>query len=465
MRNLTAKAFWILFSDGGAKLFGFFTTIYLARTFGAELYGLIVLAISVMSICIWFSDLGIQTLATRAMAAAKSENRTPAQYFWLKVTLSVAVIIISGIAIWFVLGQNPVLRNLSLLFLMSLLPQSLQIQWYYNGIQEFKWITLSNWIQGAVYLGGLIAIVSSDDLYMVPVIYSLSLLAGAITMLLVYRGNQSLLTLPDVSKWSDDIKNSFYLGSGHFMAQSIIMMPPIIIGYFFSESDVGFYSVAFKLILVVMLADKMISTLLLANLSKLWTERPEDVPEQLRIVARWMIFFGSVGSIGLYFISPLVIPFLFGEGYNSSITMLKILCFFLPLTFLNSVYSYGLISFGKDRLYMKSTLIGGSSAVVLMVLGGLTNILSAMIVSVILAELLITISVYVEFKKVISLNIGSFTILLFSILAIAITLGSYISIPTIPVMILVIGSFSLLLYISGLIKAEDVNWLKRRITQ
>src|SRR6056297_317028 len=462
MRNLTAKAFWILFSDGGAKLFGFFTTIYLARTFGAELYGLIVLAISVMSICIWFSDLGIQTLATRAMAAAKSENRTPAQYFWLKVTLSVAVIIISGIAIWFVLGQNPVLRNLSLLFLMSLLPQSLQIQWYYNGIQEFKWITLSNWIQGAVYLGGLIAIVSSDDLYMVPVIYSLSLLAGAITMLLVYRGNQSLLTLPDVSKWSDDIKNSFYLGSGHFMAQSIILMPPIIIGYFFSESDVGFYSVAFKLILVVMLADKMISTLLLANLSKLWTERPEDVPEQLRIVARWMIFFGSVGSIGLYFISPLVIPFLFGEGYNSSITMLKILCFFLPLTFLNSVYSYGLISFGKDRLYMKSTLIGGSSAVVLMVLGGLTNILSAMIVSVILAELLITISVYVEFKKVISLNIGSFTILLFSILAIAITLGSYISIATIPVMILVIGSFSLLLYVSGLIKAEDVNWLKRR---
>ena len=465
MRNLTAKAFWILFSDGGAKLFGFFTTIYLARTFGAELYGLIVLAISVMSICIWFSDLGIQTLATRAMAAAESEKRTPARYFWLKVTLSVAVIIISGIVIWFLLGQNPVLRNLSLLFLISLLPQSLQIQWYYNGIQEFKWITLSNWIQGTVYLGGLLAIVSSNDLYMVPVIYSLSLLAGAITMLLVYRGNQSLLTLPDISKWSDDIKNSFYLGSGHFMAQSIILMPPIIIGYFFSESDVGFYSVAFKLILVVMLADKMISTLLLANLSKLWTERPEDVPEQLRIVARWMIFFGSVGSIGLYFISPLVIPFLFGEGYNSSITMLKILSFFLPLTFLNSVYSYGLISFGKDRLYMKSTLIGGSSAVVLMVLGGFTNILSAMIVSVILAELLITVSVYVEFKKVVSLNIGSFIILLFSILAIAITLGSYISIPNIPVMILVISSFSLLLYISGLIKAEDVNWLKRRITQ
>lgn len=465
MRNLTAKAFWILFSDGGAKLFGFFTTIYLARTFGAELYGLIVLSISVMSICIWFSDLGIQTLATRAMAATESDKRTPAQYFWLKVTLSIVVICVSGIAIWFLLGQNPVLRNLSLLFLMSLLPQSLQIQWYYNGIQEFKWITLSNWIQGTVYLGGLFAIVSANDLYMVPVIYSISLLAGAITMLLVYRGNQSLLTLPDVSTWSDDIKNSFYLGSGHFMAQSIIYMPPIIIGYYFAESDVGFYSVAFKLILVIMLADKMISTLLLANLSKIWREQPEGVPEQLKIVARWMIFFGSLGSIGLYFISVTVIPFLFGEGYSSSVTMLKILCFFLPLTFLNSVYSYGLISFGKDRQYMKSTLFGGSFAIVLMIIGGLTNILFAMIVSVILAELLITYSVYYEFKKVVSLNIGLFIISLLPILAFTIAVGSYIPISNILVMLLVISVFSLLVYVSGLIKSDDINWLKRRITQ
>ena len=43
---------------------------------------------------------------------------------------------------------------------MSLLPQSLQIQWYYNGVQDFKWVTIANWIQGAVYLIGLIFIVT-----------------------------------------------------------------------------------------------------------------------------------------------------------------------------------------------------------------------------------------------------------------------------------------------------------------
>jgi O-antigen/teichoic acid export membrane protein len=463
MRNLTAKAFWILFSDGGAKLFGFFTTIYLARTFGADSYGLIVLSLSVMGICIWFSDLGIQTLATRAIAASKPADRTPARYFWLKVTLSLVVIGLSSILIWFVLAGNPTLRTLTLLFVLSLFPQSLQIQWYYNGTQEFKWITLANWIQGSVYLGGLLLIVSSNNLFVVPVIYSISILAGAMIMLIVYKGNQSLLELPDVSKWKDDIKKSFYLGSGHFMAQSIILLPPIVIGFFYSDSDVGYYSVAFKLILVVMLADKMISTLLLANLSKLWTDRPEDIPQQLSIVARWMIFFGALGSIGLYFISSLLIPFLFGSGYSSSITMLKILCFFLPVTFLNSVYSYGLISFGKDRQFMRATLIGGIVAVVIMVAGGSTNFIHAAIASVILAEIIITFSVYAEFKKLMSLNIGQYIVLSLFLLISTVIIGANIPIHSALVMIAMIVRFSLLMIGFRLISAEDIAWLKRRV--
>ena len=465
MRNLSLKAFWILFSDGGAKLFGFFTTVYLARTFGAESYGLIVLALSVMGICIWFSDLGIQTLATRAIAAASPENRTPARYFWLKVSLSLTVMLISAIAIWFILGGNPELRMLVLLFLMSLLPQSLQIQWYYNGTQNFKWITLSNWIQGSVYLGGLLMIVSSDDLNVVPVIYTLSMLAGAITLLVVYRGNQSLLKIPNISNWISDIRNSFYLGAGHFMAQSIILLPPIVISFFFSESDVGFYSVAFKLILVVMLADRMISTLLLANLSKMWLERPGDVQKQLLLVARWMLVLGSLGAIALFFLSSSIIPLLFGAGYSSSIIILKILCFFVPVTFLNSLYSYGLISFGKDREFMNATVIGGAGAILVMIAGGSSQILFMMVASVIIAELFITFSVHAQFKKVMTLNISRFVIFTVISLAASVLLGYFLPVHNLLVMVLTMAGFSVMIYGTGLLTTDDILWLKRRITK
>lgn len=464
MRNLTTKAFWILFSDGGAKLFGFFTTIYLARTFGAKSYGLIVLALSVMGICIWFSDLGIQTLATRAIATAEPGKRTPARFFWLKVLLSLIVILISAMIIWFVLSNEPVLRTLVLLFLISLLPQSLQIQWYYSGTQDFKWITLSNWIQGAVYLGGLLAIVSSDNLYSVPVIYSASILAGAVTMLSVYRGNQSLLRFPDISWWVADIKSSIYLGAGHFMAQSIILLPPIVIGIFFSESDVGYYSVAFKLILVIMLADKMISTLLLANLSKLWSERPCDVQPQLEIAARWMFILGSLGAIILYFSSSVIIPRLFGQEYLASVTILQILCFILPVTFLNSVFTFGLISFGEDRRYMKSTLMGGFGAIILMGAAGFTSVLELMLSAIILSEIFITVSVHVRFKKTIQLPIKWFLLLTTLLLIVSIAAGSLLPVHNFIALVISVVLFTGILLISGLLRQNDLIWMKRRIT-
>ena len=465
MRNLTAKAIWILFSDGGAKLVGFFTTIYLARTFQAESYGLIVMALSVMGTCIWLSDLGLQTVATREIASTKPEERSPSRFFWLKISLSVVVLMISAIICWFLFTYNPELRTLVLLFLLSLVPQALQIQWYYQGVQDFRWITLANWIQGALYLGGLLLIVSSDDIQTVPVIYSLSILAGALVMLLSYRGKRSLLSNPQIFRWKNDIKNSLLLGSGQFMAQTIILLPPIVIGYFISEADAGYFSAAFKLVLVVMMLDKLINVLLLSNLSRLWNENPSEVTGQLSFVARWMIVFGSIGALGLFFISPFAVPFLFGPEYQPSILILKFLCFFLPITFLNSVYSYGLISFGNDQRFMRSTFLGGSISVILITASALLFDLRAVLLAIVLSELVITFCVYQQFKKTIDLGIRQFIIVSVVLLAIITFSISQLSISTLVQTILAITLFPVLLFMTGYLTREHLLWMKRRIMQ
>lgn len=463
MGNLASKALWILFSDGGAKLFGFFTTIYLARVLGAEQYGLITLALSITGICIWFSDLGIQTLATRSIAAHKPENRNPARFFWLKITLSVVVLLISSGLIWFILSGEPVLRLLVLLFLFSMIPQSLQIAWYYTGVQNFKWITLANWFQGGTYLGGLLLLVSTDDLLLVPVVYSLSILIGAISMLLSYRGEPSLIERVDISEWQSDIQKSFFLGLGHFMAHSVILLPPIIIGYFFNELQVGYYGVAFKLILVIMLADKAFNTLLLPNLTTLWNDRPDDVEPQLGFVAKWMVFFGSMGTLGLYFSAGILIPLLFGDGYEGAILMLKILSFLLPVTFLNSVYTFGLISIDRDREFMKSTFFGGITALLLMVAAGFTLQINLIIAAVVLSELAITLSMFYRFKSYFNLSIRFYIASVTGILGVSLALG--ILIPGNQWIGLVAAwfVFPVLLWGAGLLRPAEYQWLIRRI--
>jgi len=463
MRNLTSKALWIFFSDGGAKLFGFFATIYLARVLGAEQYGLIIIAISTLGIAMWFSDLGIQTLATRSIAASDPKERNPARFLWLKIVLSLGVMMMAGIIIWFALRDEPLLRILILLFILSLIPQSLKIDWYYKGIQEFQRVTLASWIQGLIYLGGLILLVSADDLLLVPVIYSLSILCGAITMLVSYRGHASLLSQPDISQWKSDIKISCYLGAGHFLSQSIILLPPLAIGYFFTDLHVGYYGVALKLILVAMLADHIFNTLLLPNLTRLWKEQPELVKTQLSIVAKWMLFFGASGTLVLFFSGEFLITLLFGDPYLPATPMLMILSLLLPVTFLNSVYSFGLISFGKDRDFLISTAAGGSACFVLLITAGLTGNIDLLTGAVVLSEILITISIYLRFRKTIKLSLTGYLAALGGVLLLLILLGLNLPVPALFAALLTPIILLILLFAFGQLSRNEFTWLKHRI--
>lgn len=464
MRNFTSKALWIFFGDGGAKLFGFLTTIYLARTLGATQYGLITIAISVLGITAWFCDLGIKTLATRAIAGTDPERRDPSRFFWLKITLSFTVVVIAGGTVWFLLTDQPQLRYLIILFILSLLPQSLNIDWYFKGVQKFKWVTLASWTQGALYLAGLILIVSSDDLLAVPVIYSLAILAGSLVTIFSYSGHTSLFKLPDFTLWKSDIKTGFYLGIGHFFAQSVILIPPLVIGYYFTELQVGYYGVALKLILAAMLVDHVINTLLLPNLTHLWQNERESVTPQLTIISRWVLFIGASAALFLAHSSDALIHLLFGGEYLPAAPLLVILSIILPVTFFNSVYTFGLISFGKDRDFLISTGIGALGAVILMIAAGLTGQIELVIASVVLSEIWITLNMFLRFRKTVRLQLGLYLFgitLLFTILLAA---GLYVQGGLIAAFIspLILG---LLLYIFGLIRTDDLNWLKRRLTR
>ncbi|REL38270.1 hypothetical protein DYD21_06595 [Rhodohalobacter sp. SW132] len=463
MANLTSRALWIFMGDGGAKLFGFLSTIYLARTLGASQYGLLTLAISALGIASWFSDLGLKTLATRSVAGSSSEPGDLARFFWLKILLSAAVLLIAGGITWFLLSEQPQLRLLILLFLLSLLPQSLRVDWYYKGVQEFHWVTLSNWVQGVIYLCGLLLIVSTDDLLLVPWIYSLSILLGALVLLFTYKGKNSFISKPRVVKWGEDLRNSFFLGAGHFFSQSIILLPPLVIGYFFTELQVGYYGVALKLILAAMIIDHVLNTLLLPNLTKLWQNNRSEVQPQLKKVSRWVLLIGVCGMMVLAYAAEPIIYFLFGDTYLPAVPMLILLSVVLPITFINSIFSFGLISFGLDRDFLYSTSAGALGALILIIGAGFTGDMQILILSVVLSELWITICMYYRFRRIVNLKIGGFVLgittvsaLLMALIFLYLTPGIWIAI-TSPLILFTV------LYIFGLITWDDISWMKRRI--
>ncbi|MGF1669320.1 MAG: oligosaccharide flippase family protein, partial [Balneolaceae bacterium] len=89
MGNLASKASWILSGDVGVRVVGFLTTVYLARTFGADGYGIIIIGLSVLGVALWFTDLGLNTLGTREISKIPQHTYSADQIFSAKLVMSV----------------------------------------------------------------------------------------------------------------------------------------------------------------------------------------------------------------------------------------------------------------------------------------------------------------------------------------------------------------------------------------
>lgn len=464
MDRLLSKAGWIFLGDGGAKLFGFFATLYLARTLGVEQFGMLSFAISLLGIFAWFTDLGINTVATREIAASTKNNKArAADFFWLKLILSLTVMLAAAIIIWFTFAGQPEIRALCLLFILVLLPQALQIDWYFRGIQEFKWITMGRWTQGTVYLGGLLLIVTSKDLLIVPIIYAASVLISSFVMIAAMKKPVSLLSSPVKAVWSRILKSGVKLGAGSFIAQAGVLLPYILLKIFHTDEIIGYYSAAFKIILVIMLADRVIFSLLLPNLSIKWQNPDTNLPLLFNRLVKWLLTAGSTGALLVIFTAEPVIGLLYGPEYLPAAPMLVLLSIFLPATFLNSVFMYALISAGEDSRYLKAAIRGGILAVAILVFTAAAAPLEVFIASVAISEIIFAYFAWRQFRLILKTVAAKIVILSSFNLLISIFLYFYL-LPGI--VIAIIGSvacFIITTFVFRVITIDDIEWIIRQI--
>ncbi len=465
MSKLTQKIARIAFGDIFGRGIGFATTIYLARTLGSEAFGMLTIGLSFLGYAIWVSDLGLLNIGAREVAKEPLKRIFRAkEVFLLKIVLGILVFGFSFLIIpTFEIPEEQ--KEIIQGFMYSLIPYALLMEWYYNGKQYFGKVAFSKIAHSSLYLILVLLFVHSrEDLSLVPVVYAIGISFSAF-VLGAYSFKENPFELP-ARGWAvikDLFQSALTLGSGDFFKRMLQLLPPLLIGFLLSANDAGIYGAAIRIIFIAMLIDRIFVHLLLPNLASQWIENISLAKSNVRIASRLLLLIGSVLALGIAISSPVLIEWIYGNEYVLSSPVLSILTVFLFFTFLNSLFSTGLLAIGKDQEYFNSSLFAGIISATIMILASTTGDLYLVAVSVAISEVIFTGFALFWFRKHVSLKIiGKTTI------TILIAAGLYslsLNFDLYPILEAFVFSIILipLLLIFRVINSNDLFWLIEKL--
>lgn len=228
---------------------------YVIRVLGAESYGTYVYAVSIVTYFIFIVNFGFDFPGTKSVAQNKDDpnmlNDILSYIFTAKIYLYILASVIFFILMYFI----PFFRNNKLIYFFVYIQTFANIlfpQWYYQGLQKMKTVTIIQVIFKLVSLPLILIFVKkADDINLFAFIISFTVLAGAIIAFLMIRYQDGFKI-----KWMNfnETKLWFRQGMPFFLSNSVGILKEqgitIVIGAFFGMKDVAIYDLANKIVII-----------------------------------------------------------------------------------------------------------------------------------------------------------------------------------------------------------------------
>jgi len=358
LRNVLA----FLLGDAGSRLIGFLITVYLARVLNPSGFGILNIGLAVLGNLGLFANPGINVLEARNAAA--SSGAQPERTGGVLVTrLLLAAGICAGT--WLivrVLLASTTTGDVVLLFVCSLVPMALFLDWFFQGKEQMGPVSVSRLLNYAVY--GLIVFVmvqGEADVLFAPLGFLLGNCAAALFLLVVFRRRFGQLAL----RWQPGLVKSVLsenlpVGAAMFLGQLVVNLPPIVIGAIVGTTEVGMFGAAMKVAFLFLLVDRMFNTLFLPVVTRYLATRADETGLLLSVTLKVVTLVMLPLAIAGIFLAPWLIATVYGAGYERGILLFQMLMAYVFLTVLNSVFVCTVLGGGHERQYVRIMAAGAA---------------------------------------------------------------------------------------------------------
>lgn len=332
-----------LINTGTQYLFPIVTFPYASRIMQAEGIGIVNFYQSIISYIILLTGLGIPMYGIKEIARVRDNKKqlsnTLLEIFELHLFFTVLGYFVV-MALFFVpsIQKN---YNLFLLLSMSLLFTTIGCEWFYKGIEDFKYIMVRGVFVKFISAILLFCFVKErSDILWYGFVCVVGTLGGNLfnfyrLRLFVKFDRNSFFSLqpfrhlkPVLSVFIFSIITSLYIN-----------LNPILLGFLSNETAVGYYTTSIKLFSITTSISGSLSVVMLPRVSYMVAEgKKEELNKLIQKAYDFSIGLSLPLCVGLIFCSPYAIHLLSGDGFEPSIICVQVLAPIVLFLSLSSLF-------------------------------------------------------------------------------------------------------------------------------
>ena len=333
------------------------TTPYVTRVFSSDDLGTYGYFNSIVTYFILLATLGVANYGTKEISGHRKDIK---KNFWGIYTLQLGATILS-LALYILLClslssmQNPVAYILGL----SLVSKGLDISWLFQGLEDFRKITVRNI---TVKLGGVISIFlfvkSAKDLYLYVFLLTIFELLGQLSMWLPAR---EFIGKPhmDVTFAKKHLKPVILLFLPQIAISLYVTLDRTMLGALASKMDVGIYDQALKLVNILLTLVTSLGSVMLPRVASLLAsgdQKAVNKMHQMSFLIYNLVIFPIIA--GMLIVNDDFVQFFLGKDFQDAryaIAIMIFRMFFIGWTNIMGIQI--LIPHNKNKEFMISTTV------------------------------------------------------------------------------------------------------------
>jgi O-antigen/teichoic acid export membrane protein len=317
-------------------------------------FGKINFALAIVSYFILISNQGLNLFGIREVSRDRENvKKYIAAIGGLRLTLSFVSFVLL-LMLTFSINKPQEIKILIILYGLGLFPTAIFFDWAFQGIEKMEYIGAARILNSVLYFVLVVLFVkSSNQLTLIPLLQIVGISLGAGLLILLFIKKFGFFRLSwNIKTYKNIIWNALPLGICMILIQVIYNIDTVMLGFMRSNTEVGHYNAAYKIILVLIAAGSIYFEAIFPVISNYYMTSLNSLRKLQEFTARISTIVALPLATGGTILARPIMILIYGSKYESGIIAFQILMWVVAMIYFNMVYAKGMWACNKEKEYI-----------------------------------------------------------------------------------------------------------------